>query len=147
MRVLRLIEILSVALRFGLDEYLLGHERVRLARGPVKLLLFWRELKAPRAERLRLALENLGFIFVKFGQILCTRRDPVRHIREEAPYWGALIPQVPRLVHRVLSQEVAAGFQRELGELRSEQKFQSKLLRGAIALLAAILLWGIVSGN
>jgi len=30
---------------------------------------------APRAERLRLALEELGPIFVKFGQALSTRRD------------------------------------------------------------------------
>ena len=33
------------------------------------------ELRRPRAERLRLALEELGPIFVKFGQVLSTRRD------------------------------------------------------------------------
>jgi ubiquinone biosynthesis protein len=39
-------------------------------------LMFWRDLsKAPRAVRLRQALEDLGPIFVKFGQLLSTRRD------------------------------------------------------------------------
>ena len=75
MRLLRLIKIIHVSLRFGLDEFFLGHERVRLLRWLVKAALFWRHLKQPRAQRLRLALEALGPIFVKFGQVLSTRRD------------------------------------------------------------------------
>jgi ubiquinone biosynthesis protein len=75
MRLLRLIKILLVAFRFGLDEFLLGHERVRPLRILVSRLSFWRRLEQPRAVRLRLALENLGPIFVKFGQLLSTRRD------------------------------------------------------------------------
>ena len=38
-------------------------------------LTFWRDISAPRGERLRRALEDLGPIFVKFGQVLSTRRD------------------------------------------------------------------------
>ena len=42
-------------------------------------LMFWRDLdqigRTPRAVRLRCALEDLGPIFVKFGQVLSTRRD------------------------------------------------------------------------
>jgi len=75
MRLLRLLKILLVAFRFGLDEFLLGHERVRPLRVLVRRLSFWRRLGEPRAVRLRLALENLGPIFVKFGQLLSTRRD------------------------------------------------------------------------
>ena len=75
MRLFRLLKIASVASRFGLDEMVLQHESsgrlVRLA----KAVQFWRDLSAPRAERLRLALEALGPIFVKFGQVLSTRRD------------------------------------------------------------------------
>ena len=75
MRLFRLLKIASVASRFGLDEMVLEHEPsgrlVRLANA----LQFWRNLSAPRAERLRLALESLGPIFVKFGQVLSTRRD------------------------------------------------------------------------
>ncbi|MGH8710538.1 MAG: ubiquinone biosynthesis regulatory protein kinase UbiB [Burkholderiales bacterium] len=75
MRLFRLLKIISISLRFGLDEFFLGHERVRALRTLIKLLLFWRTLRKPRAERLRLALEALGPIFVKFGQVLSTRRD------------------------------------------------------------------------
>ena len=75
MRLFRLLKILLVAFRFGLDEFLLGHERVRPLRVLVRRLSFWRRLGEPRAVRLRLALENLGPIFVKFGQLLSTRRD------------------------------------------------------------------------
>src|SRR4051794_38437309 len=75
MRFFRLARIIAVSLRFGLDEFILGHERVRALRWFVQCLLFRRRLDAPRAQRLRLALEALGPIFVKFGQLLSTRRD------------------------------------------------------------------------
>jgi ubiquinone biosynthesis protein len=72
---LRLLRILSVSIRYGLDEFFLGHERVAGLRALTGAVFFWRSLKAPRAVRLRQALEALGPIFVKFGQILSTRRD------------------------------------------------------------------------
>jgi ubiquinone biosynthesis protein len=75
MFLLRLLKILRVALHFGLDEFLLGHERLVGARTLLARLLFWRDLSQPRALRLRQALESLGPIFVKFGQMLSTRRD------------------------------------------------------------------------
>ncbi|QDX82111.1 ubiquinone biosynthesis regulatory protein kinase UbiB [Denitratisoma sp. DHT3] len=75
MRIFRLLKIIRVSLAFGLDQLILEHEPsgrlLRLARW----LLFWRDLSAPRAVRLRQALEALGPIFVKFGQLLSTRRD------------------------------------------------------------------------
>jgi ubiquinone biosynthesis protein len=75
MRLFRLLRILGAGIRFGLDEFFLGHERVRILRVLIRAALFWRRLAAPRAVRLRQALEALGPIFVKFGQILSTRRD------------------------------------------------------------------------
>ena len=77
MKLLRLIRILTVGLRFGLEEFFLGHERVRPLRWLVRVTLFWRPLSEPRGVRLRRALEALGPIFVKFGQMLSTRRDLV----------------------------------------------------------------------
>ena len=65
----RLLRILSIGLRFGLYEFV-----PRLARSRL-LALFAGGRRTPRAERLRRALETLGPIFVKFGQVLSTRRD------------------------------------------------------------------------
>lgn len=75
MTLLRLLKIIRVGLHFGLDEFFLGHESVRGLRGLLHTIFFWRRYPQPRAVRLRLALEALGPIFVKFGQILSTRRD------------------------------------------------------------------------
>jgi len=73
MQVFRFIRIVSVVVRYGLDEFL----PAGLARSIVGGIFFWRRLSQPRAVRLRLALESLGPIFVKFGQLLSTRPDLV----------------------------------------------------------------------
>jgi ubiquinone biosynthesis protein len=73
MKILRLLRITYVVLRFGLHEFLPRG----FARACLRLLGFWQHSSAPRAERLRLALEALGPIFVKFGQLLSTRPDLV----------------------------------------------------------------------
>ena len=75
MRLGRLFRIVVVALRHGLDDLALGHARVRAFRPIVRATLFWRDLSLPRGVRLRRALEDLGPIFIKFGQMLSTRRD------------------------------------------------------------------------
>lgn len=71
-RYLRAVFILWVILRYGLDELLLSGFRLR---GLARVVSFGRRLDAPRGQRLRQALEHLGPIFVKFGQVLSTRRD------------------------------------------------------------------------
>lgn len=96
MRLLRLLRILWVAQRFGLDEFVLGHERVRALRWAVRVTLFWRRLDRPRGERLRLALESLGPIFVKFGQMLSTRRDLIpTDIADELALLQDRVPPFP----------------------------------------------------
>ncbi|WP_013123767.1 ubiquinone biosynthesis regulatory protein kinase UbiB [Thiomonas sp.] len=74
-RLLRLLKIVSVILRHGLDEMALSSFRHPWLRRLSRVLSFGRPLNRPRGERLRLALESLGPIFVKFGQVLSTRRD------------------------------------------------------------------------
>jgi len=74
-RLFRLLKIFSVASRYGLDEMVLEHEPTGTLVRVANALQFWRKLDAPRAVRLRQALEDLGPIFVKFGQVLSTRRD------------------------------------------------------------------------
>ena len=74
-RLLRLAKIVSVSLRFGLDRMVLTADPSGTLVRIWGALFFWRRFAQPRAVRLRLALESLGPIFVKFGQMLSTRRD------------------------------------------------------------------------
>ena len=74
----RLIQIQRVLLKHGLDEFVRATHLYR----PLRFLFvlspdvwFERRRAAERGERLRLALEELGPIFVKFGQAVSTRRD------------------------------------------------------------------------
>jgi ubiquinone biosynthesis protein len=76
-QLLRLVHINLVLVRNGLDEVIFATHFLR----PVRFLLYlapWNWLprkRAPRAVRIRQTLEDLGPIYVKFGQILSTRRD------------------------------------------------------------------------
>ncbi|WLQ12189.1 ubiquinone biosynthesis regulatory protein kinase UbiB [Hahella aquimaris] len=76
-RINRLIQIVWVICRYRLDEF----APLTLLPLPLRLLFLlapWRlfpKPQIPRGERLRRALEELGPIFVKFGQILSTRKD------------------------------------------------------------------------
>jgi ubiquinone biosynthesis protein len=74
----RLLEIQRVLLRHGLDDFVRATHLYR----PLRFVFFlspglWlaRKHTATRGARLRLALEELGPIFVKFGQAVSTRRD------------------------------------------------------------------------
>ena len=74
----RLLQIQRVLVRHGLDEIILATHLFRPLRFAFYLspaTWFERRKGGPRAERIRLALEELGPIFVKFGQALSTRRD------------------------------------------------------------------------
>ncbi|CAJ0872166.1 putative protein kinase UbiB [Ralstonia sp. LMG 32965] len=74
-RFFRLGKIVFVILYYGLDQLALSGFKSRRIRALVWLLTLGRKPKLPRGVRLRLALEQLGPIFVKFGQVLSTRRD------------------------------------------------------------------------
>ena len=73
----RVLAIQRVLIRHGLDELLLTTPIFRSLRFLLYLLPWnwFRADQGPRAVRLRMVLEELGPIFVKFGQILSTRRD------------------------------------------------------------------------
>jgi ubiquinone biosynthesis protein len=74
---LRLISIFRVAARYNLQELFNEFELNRLAKFLLKLPFKSDSESAAltRGARLRLALEELGPIFIKFGQLLSTRRD------------------------------------------------------------------------
>ena len=74
----RLLQIQRVLVRHGLDEIILATHLFRPLRFAFYLspaTWFERRKGGSRGERIRLALEELGPIFVKFGQALSTRRD------------------------------------------------------------------------
>jgi ubiquinone biosynthesis protein len=76
--VARLLQIQRVLVRHGLDEIILATHLFRPLRFAFYLspaTWFERRRGGSRGERIRLALEELGPIFVKFGQALSTRRD------------------------------------------------------------------------
>jgi ubiquinone biosynthesis protein len=74
-RLFRGVFIVWTVLRFGLDELVLSSFSRPWVRRLTRIVSLGRNLKAPRGERLREALESLGPIFVKFGQVMSTRRD------------------------------------------------------------------------
>lgn len=69
--------IVRVFLAYGLDE-LIPKMRITLPLRMGRHLLFWMRNKhkdKPLGERLRLALQELGPVWIKFGQMMSTRRD------------------------------------------------------------------------
>jgi ubiquinone biosynthesis protein len=117
MRLLRLAKIGQVSLKYGLDEFLTGHERFRAVRPLARAVTFWRDTSAPRAVRLRLALEDLGPLFVKFGQMLSTRRDLIpADIADELAKLQDRVPPFPSdsvvaILDRVYGKPVDQVFQ------------------------------------
>jgi len=76
-KTLRLFTISWVLMRHGLDDLILATHLFRPLRY-LRLLLPWLWFKrdtATRGARIRRSLEDLGPIFIKFGQILSTRKD------------------------------------------------------------------------
>jgi len=105
---LRLFHINRVLLRHGLDEVILATHLFR----PLRFLLFfspWYWLRGelpPWPERIRRALEDLGPIFVKFGQLLSTRRDLLpQDLADELARLQDRVPPFPGSEARVLIEK------------------------------------------
>jgi ubiquinone biosynthesis protein len=119
LRVLRrLLQIQRVLVRHGLDEIILATHLFR----PIRFAFYlspatWvqRDRSAPRAVRLRLALEELGPIFMKFGQTLSTRRDLLP--RDIADELERLQDRVPPFPSTLAKQIVESAYQRPMSEV------------------------------
>ena len=106
----RLIFIVITVLRFGLDEVALSVFRQRWVRAVVRLVTIGRKLDAPRGERLRQGLERLGPIFVKFGQVLSTRRDLIPlDVADELARLQDRVPPFPAAAARALVEKAFNG--------------------------------------
>ncbi|WP_322999225.1 ubiquinone biosynthesis regulatory protein kinase UbiB [Castellaniella sp.] len=105
----RLVYILWVSLRYRLDELVLSSLQHPWAHALLRVVCLGRRPRRPRGERLRLALETLGPIYVKFGQVLSTRRDLVpTDIADELARLQDRVPPFP-------SDQAAAIIQESLG--------------------------------
>ncbi len=116
-RLLRLFKIIFVFSRYRLDS-LIPEERLPwflvllLRLNPMRLLPVG---KKSRGERLRLALEELGPIFIKFGQMLSTRRDLLPD--DVADELKKLQDQVPPFASSVAVKEIEASLGQSVDEL------------------------------
>ena len=113
MRAIRFLRILHTAGRYRLDELL------PIRAGAMARLFFgagyaWAPRTRPRGERLRLALESLGPVFVKFGQLLSVRPDLI------AEDVATELAKLQDSVAPFPWAEVAAGLDRAYGRPHAE---------------------------
>jgi ubiquinone biosynthesis protein len=114
----RLIQIQRVLVRHGLDEFVTETHLYR----PLRFIFlaspwtwFERRKIATRGERLRLALEELGPIFIKLGQALSTRRDLLpADIAEEL---AKLQDRVPPFDGKVAKQIIEKAYGKPLADV------------------------------
>lgn len=113
----RLVIILWTLVRYRLDQVVPAAQlpwHVRILLSPCKL---WPAPKLNRGERLRHALEDLGPIFIKFGQLLSTRPDVIpadivlelNRLQDKVPPFDNTLFR--RLVETALEAPVATAFQ------------------------------------
>jgi ubiquinone biosynthesis protein len=67
-------------------------------------------------------------------------RGLLRAVRQEAPFWAAALPQLPRLVHRALSEDRLGGLHDTLKRLADESARRNDLLSAALVILSAALI-------
>ena len=92
----RILGIQRVLIKYGLDDVITATHLLRPLRFLFYLLPRRRDSSAPLGERIRLALEELGPIFVKFGQVVSTRRDLLpRDIANELAKLQDAVPPFP----------------------------------------------------
>jgi ubiquinone biosynthesis protein len=114
----RLIRIQRILVKYGLDEIISATHLLRPLRFFFYLAPRRRDRSAPQGERIRLALEELGPIFVKFGQAISTRRDllPPDIANELAKLQDAVPPfpteQALAILETAYDQPVDAVFKR-----------------------------------
>jgi len=117
----RLLQIQRVLLKHGLDDFVRATHLYR----PLRFLFFlspgiWFERRrhASRGERLRLALEELGPIFVKFGQAVSTRRDLLpEDIADELAKLQDRVPPFPGSIAR---ENIERAYGRPVTEVFAE---------------------------
>jgi ubiquinone biosynthesis protein len=148
----RVLSIQRILVKYGLDDFIRETHLLRPLRFFFYVLPRRRDTSAPLGERIRLALEELGPIFVKFGQALSTRRDllPVDIADELAKLQDSVPPfpseQAVAILNEVYGEPVEQVFKRfdaeplaaasiaqvHTAQLQSGQEVVVKLLRPGV---------------
>ncbi|HEX7030937.1 MAG TPA: ubiquinone biosynthesis regulatory protein kinase UbiB [Gammaproteobacteria bacterium] len=137
-----MIHINFVLAKHGLDEVIFATHLFR----PVRFLVYlapwtwFRRHDVPRGVRIRRVLEDLGPIFIKFGQMLSTRRDLVPHdIADELaklqdrvpPFEGSdAVAIVERALRKPLAEVFATFDETPLASASIAQVHAATLLNG-----------------
>ncbi len=118
--IFRILHINLVLFRHGLEEVLLAVPFFR----PIRFILFlmpwhwFRKLETSHGARIRRALEDLGPIYVKFGQALSTRRDLLSE--DIADELTKLQDQVPPFDGEVAQEIIEKAFKKPVSEIFKE---------------------------
>ncbi len=140
---IRVIHIAWVLVRHGLDEVILAAHLFR----PIRFLRFlspfyWINIKKKRNRgvQIRRALEDLGPIYVKFGQILSTRRDLLPDdIAQELTKLQDQVPPFPGEIAKKIIEEALKG---KVSELFSDFKLEPLASASIAQVHTATLLTG-----
>ncbi|HZQ74049.1 MAG TPA: ubiquinone biosynthesis regulatory protein kinase UbiB [Burkholderiales bacterium] len=131
-RLLRLLRIFAIGLRFGLHEFvppLAGNRLLGALAG---------HRGEPRGQRLREALETLGPIFVKFGQVLSTRRDlvPLDIADELARLQDRVPPFPPELARAEVERSLGRPLEQLFASFEREAVASASIAQVHLAVLA-----------
>ena len=122
----RLLAIWTIVARYRLDTVLPQPlpPRLSLLVGLVRLHPVWwsSAARAARPDRLRLAFEELGPIFIKFGQLLSTRRDlfPPEILAELVKLQDDVPPFDAALARQIVEQELGAPISEKFSRFDTE---------------------------
>ena len=117
MIIFRIIFIIFIVLKFRLDEFfkLRKNSLLSILLYP---LSFIKSKKNNRAIRLRLALESLGPIFIKFGQMLSTRKDLLPN--DIAIELSKLQDKVPPFEFKKVKQTIENAYSKKISSVFKE---------------------------
>jgi ubiquinone biosynthesis protein len=114
----RMLQIQRVLVKYGLDDIITATHMFRPARFFFYFFPRSSHRDAPPGKRIRLALEELGPIFVKFGQAISTRRDLLPpEIAEELAKLQDAVPPFPADEARAIVEQ---AYGRPVDEVFSE---------------------------
>jgi ubiquinone biosynthesis protein len=72
-------------------------------------------------------------------------RGVLRSLAQEAPYWAAMLPQLPRLVHRALAEDRLGPLRDTLERLAAESERRNDLFSALLVVMMIALILGAVA--